>query len=54
MADKEYRLPRALILNNDTLKVDGQMIYAPIYMVMFLQKDNTAPTYYKVDLSALQ
>ncbi|MCE8165523.1 ATP-binding protein [Porphyromonas gingivalis] len=54
MADKEYRLPRALILNNDTLKVDGQMIYAPIYMMMFLQKDNTAPTYYKVDLSALQ
>ena len=27
--------------------------YAPIYMVMFLEKDNTAPVFYKVDLSGL-
>ena len=29
------------------------IIYTPIYMIMFFEKDNTAPTYYKVDLSGL-
>lgn len=49
----EYDLPQAIVFNNDNLRVDGKMIYAPIYMVMFLERDNSAPTYYKVDLSGL-
>lgn len=49
----EYDLPEAVVLNNGNLHVAGNIIYAPIYMVMFLEKDNTVPTYYKVDLSGL-
>lgn len=47
----EYGLSEAVVFNNDNLRVEGKIVYAPIYMTMFLAKDNTAPTYYKVDLS---
>lgn len=50
---EEYDLPEAVVFNNDNLRVAGKIIYAPIYMAMFLEKDNTAPTFYKVDLSGL-
>ena len=49
----EYDLPQALVFNNDNLQVVGKIVYAPIYMVMFLEKNNIAPTYYKVDLTGL-
>lgn len=50
---KEYDLPQAVVFNNDNLRVSGKIIYAPVYMTMFLEKNNTAPTCYKVDLSGL-
>lgn len=50
----EYDIPRAVIFNNDNMKIDGKLVYAPIYMAMFLQKKDDAPTYYKVDSSMLQ
>lgn len=50
---REYDLPEAVVFTNDNLKVDGKVIYAPIYMVMFLEKTNEAPVHYKVDLSML-
>lgn len=49
----EYNLPQAIVFNNDNLQVVGKIVYAPIYMVMFLEKNNIAPTYYKVDLTGL-
>jgi len=49
----KYDLPQAIVFNNDNLHVDGKVVYAPIYMVMFLKKNNAAPTCYKVDLSGL-
>ena len=39
------------ICNN--INVRGKYIYAPIYMVMFIEKKNDSPTFYKVDLSGL-
>lgn len=53
MSCEEYDLPEAIVLNNDNLHVSGKIIYAPIYMVMFLKRDHTAPTYYRVDISGL-
>ena len=50
----EYDLPEAVVFNNENLHVDGKIVYAPIYMVMFLEKKNEAPLYYKVDLTGLQ
>ena len=40
-------------LNNDNLSVDGHTVYAPVYMVMFLEKLDSAPTAYKVNLDGL-
>lgn len=49
----EYDLPEAVVFNNDNLRVIDKITYAPVYMVMFLEKNNTAPTCYKVDLSGM-
>lgn len=50
---REYDLPEAVVFNNDNLRRDDKIVYAPIYMVMFLERNNAAPTFYKVDLSGL-
>ena len=49
----QYDLPEAVVFNNANLRVAGKIVYAPVYMVMFLEKDDTAPTFYKVDLTGL-
>lgn len=51
---KEYNLSEAIVFNNDNMRVEGKIVYAPVYMTMFLERDHMAPTYYKVDLSGLQ
>ena len=51
---KEYNLAEAIVFNNDNMRVEGKIVYAPVYMTMFLERDHTAPTCYKVDLSGLQ
>lgn len=50
----EYDLPQAVVFNNDNLHIEGRIVYAPVYMVMFVAKSNDAPTCYKVDLSSLR
>lgn len=50
---EEYDIPEAIVLNNDNLRVVAKTVYAPIYLSMFLEKDNSAPTFYKVDISGL-
>ena len=49
----EYNLSEAIVFNNDNLHVVGKIVYAPIYMAMFLERNNTAPMFYKVDISGL-
>ncbi len=49
----EYDLPEAVVFNNDNLKQKRQISYAPIYMIMFLEKKNTAPELYTVELGGL-
>jgi predicted AAA+ superfamily ATPase len=50
----EYKLVEAVVFNNDNMRVSSKVIYAPIYMIMFLEKNDVAPIYYKVNLSMLQ
>lgn len=50
----EYELDEAIVLNNENLYVKGKVTYAPIYMIMFLQKKNDAPAFYKIDLSGIK
>ena len=54
MECEEYNLSEAIVFNNDNLKVEGKIIYAPIYMIMFLEKQNIAPEFYTIDLSGLK
>ncbi len=49
----EYDLPEAIVFNNDDLHVKKNIIHAPIYMLMFLVQNETAPEFYKIDLSGL-
>ncbi len=50
----DYELSEAVVFNNDNLRLEGRIVYAPIYMAMFLEKSKDAPAFYKVDLSGLQ
>ena len=54
MACGEYDLPEAVVFNNSNLHMADKTVYAPVYMVMFLERTNTAPTFYTVDVSMLK
>ena len=54
MMCSEYNIPKAIVFNNDNLKVVDNVIYAPIYMSMFLEKNIVAPIIFKPDLTGLQ
>lgn len=49
-----YDIPRAYVLCNDNVKVDGRIVYLPIYMAMFIQHAQPQPLKYDIDLSGLQ
>jgi hypothetical protein len=49
---ENYDLQRAVVLNNDNLRVDGKLLYAPIYMTMFIEHSVTLPIY-GIDLSSV-
>lgn len=46
-------IPKAYILSNNNVEVDGNKVYLPIYMIMFFEKDKIKDMKYKVDLSIL-
>ncbi len=48
---ENYDLPQAIVFTNDNLSQNGALLYAPIYMVMFLQREAPSLTTYKIDLS---
>ncbi|MCI1640016.1 MAG: ATP-binding protein [Bacteroidales bacterium] len=54
MNDSEYGIQKAFVLCNGNLKVQGNIVYLPIYMVMFLTKKSSGMISYKVDLNGLQ
>ena len=39
MAEREYAIKEALVLDDSMLSVENGIFYAPIYMVMFLKRD---------------
>ena len=53
LGNPEYGINEAIVFNNENLKVNGNVIYAPIYMVMFLERKTLPVLHYKVDLSGL-
>lgn len=39
LGDDEYKVQSAIVFDDDSLSVEGKVFYAPIYMMMFLEKD---------------
>ena len=51
LKNKEYGIRRAIVLTNDNLSENGNVLYAPIYMTMFLyHQDPQGPMVYKPEL----
>ena len=48
-----YNIQKAFALCNDNVKQVGKIIYLPIYMLMFIQREQILPTTYKIDLTGL-
>lgn len=54
LKNKDYNISKAIVLCNDNMRVVGKVTYAPIYMLMFIQKPQiVTPIIYKPDLSGL-
>lgn len=55
MRSPDYAIPAAYVFQNDNVKVDGRVVYLPVYMLMFLQKETeVAPQIYRVNLDGLR
>ena len=55
MENRDYAIPTAFVFQNDNVRADGRVVYLPIYMLMFLQKEQIPESMiYKLDLSGLQ
>ena len=48
-----YQISKAYVLCNDNVKKVGKITYLPIYMLMFIKKEQKLPTKYSIDLSGL-
>lgn len=53
LLSSKYDIPKAYILSNKNVEVEGKRIYIPIYMIMFFKKDEMQDIQYKIDLSGL-
>lgn len=54
MTTPNYNIQRAYVLCNDNLRADGRIIYMPIYMTMFIERQAIPSLEYKVDLTGLE
>lgn len=54
MHNPEYGINKAIVLCNNNVHTIGNVLYAPIYMLMFIEKiKDDGPKIYKVDLDGL-
>lgn len=51
---ENYHLKKAVVFDNANLHVEGNILYAPIYMTMLLRRTPEIPFVYIADLSGLQ
>lgn len=55
MKNRDYAIPVAFVFQNDNVKVNGKIVYLPIYMLMFLLNEQTpAPQIYRLNLDVLK
>ena len=55
MENRDYAIPEAYVFQNDNVRKDGRVVYLPIYMLMFIEKDtDDIPQIYKLDIDVLK
>ena len=51
---KNFHIQKSIVLCHDNVQTEEYITYMPIYMTMFIKKDNSSiPIVYKLDLSGL-
>ena len=43
VANKEYEVEKAYVLSNYNVKTEGEIVYLPVYMTMFIGDDAALP-----------
>lgn len=54
MANEDYQIPQAYVFSNGNVRQEGRVLYLPIYMTAFLEKQMPINVVYKVDLEGLR
>ena len=55
LTNKEYGIAEALVLNNENTNQKGNVLYAPIYMTMFVEKKRVlSETKYVLDMEGVE
>lgn len=53
LSNKDYDIRQAIVFGNDNVSQNGKVLYLPMYMAAFLEKQKPVDIVYKVDLSGL-
>lgn len=53
MSNQNYQIPEAVVFSNKNFSQSDNVMYLPVYMAMFLEKQPPVNITYKVDLSGL-
>ena len=54
LSNKDYQMEEAIVFNNDNLSQSDHILYLPIYMAAFMEKQSLPPITYVVDLTGLK
>ena len=54
LSNKDYQIEEAVVFNNDNLSQSDHILYLPIYMAAFMEKQSLPPITYVVDLMGLE
>ena len=54
MDNPDYEIPEGFVFSNANVRVDGKIVYLPMYMLMFIRRETVPENMiYKLDISAL-
>ena len=50
MSNQNYQIPKAVVFSNENFSQSDKVMYLPVYMAMFIEKQLPVDINYKVDL----
>ena len=54
MDNEEYAIPKGFVFCQENTKINGRLVYLPIYMIMFFQHEKNDDLTYQFDLTGLK